>query len=272
MQPGLADTTTGRSGPARRSAAALRSRMLGRELGLQRRVRAARAAAQAVVVGLGERVRRAEHGSHRAVRALHVAQVARVLHDEGRRRCRASGERALLGDPLGEVAHPGAERLGFGGAEQPAVVLHRRAAPGAVDDDRARRRASMRSPAGPAVAPRARGRRAGAARRSSRRPRPGRATWAPAARITRTVDRWVSRSHASITQPVKHHAVGVAAASAASSGVASDRADSRGSPNRRGSEPAPLRDPREPRGARSAAAWTGSSNPVRDPLRGAPQP
>ena len=42
----------------------------------------------------------------------------------------------LLGDPLGEVANARAERLGVGGAEQAAVVLHHRATARAVDDDR----------------------------------------------------------------------------------------------------------------------------------------
>ena len=63
---------------------------LAGELGLAHRVRAAGAAAQAVVGGLAQPVRRREHGAHRALRLLHVAQVARVLHDDRRARCRAA--------------------------------------------------------------------------------------------------------------------------------------------------------------------------------------
>ena len=46
-----------------------------------------------------------------------------------------SGERRLRGEPFREVLHTGRERDGLGGAEQAAVVLHRRAATRAVDDD-----------------------------------------------------------------------------------------------------------------------------------------
>ena len=54
-----------------------------RQLRLQRRVRAAGAAAQAVVVGLAQvvRARRARSAPHR-VRLLDVAQVARILDDD----------------------------------------------------------------------------------------------------------------------------------------------------------------------------------------------
>src|SRR5690606_27475506 len=50
------------------------------EVGLQQRVCAARAAAQALVVELDDVDVAGEHGAHRRVRALDMAQVARVLH------------------------------------------------------------------------------------------------------------------------------------------------------------------------------------------------
>ena len=68
----------------------MRSRIWPDELGLAHRVRAAGAAAQAVVGGLLQPVGRGEHGAHRALRLLHVAEVARVLHHDRVRRCRAA--------------------------------------------------------------------------------------------------------------------------------------------------------------------------------------
>ena len=47
----------------------------------------------------------------------------------------AQRQRGLRDEPLREVAHPLRERVRFGRAEQTAVVLHRRAAARAVDDD-----------------------------------------------------------------------------------------------------------------------------------------
>ena len=117
-------------------ASTLRSRIVGDELRLERGVGAAGAAAQAVVVGVAQSVRRREHGAHRAVRLLHVAEVARVLHDHGRVRCR---ERRAAGWAAShsEKSRTRAENAcRFGRAEQAAVVLHRRTASGAVDDDR----------------------------------------------------------------------------------------------------------------------------------------
>ena len=83
-------------------------------------------------------------------------------------------------------------------------------------------------------------------------PRAGRATSAPVARITRRVDRWVSRSQASITQPVKHHADGLPPRGT-SSGVAIDRAD-----NVRQAEPA--RDDPQSLQRRQATQVAASSN------------
>ena len=55
-----------------------------------------------------------------------------------------SGERGLLRHPLREVAHPRRERVRVGCAEQPAVVLHRRAAARRCRRRRVRRPASTR--------------------------------------------------------------------------------------------------------------------------------
>ena len=126
----------------------------------------------------------------------------------------------------------GREGVRLGCAEQTAVVLHRRAASGAVDDDGRvaghRRDHAPGEPAGVA----ARDRRGCAARRSSRRRvRAGRDA-RPVARITVSAARCTSRCHASITQPVKSVRVGMR-------GVGDQRCAQRsqrdlGSPNRRG--------------------------------------
>ena len=54
---------------------------VGGQFGLQRRVCAAGAAAQAVIVKLHEVGDHAEHGAHRLLRSLHMAKVTRVLDD-----------------------------------------------------------------------------------------------------------------------------------------------------------------------------------------------
>ena len=56
---------------------------LAGELGLRDGVRAAGTAAEAFVVGVPQVVGRAEHGAHRSVGPLDVAQVARILDDDG---------------------------------------------------------------------------------------------------------------------------------------------------------------------------------------------
>ena len=84
MQPGIRRGDDERRRPGRgRSAVDLAVADAAGEVGLGHRVRAARAAAQTVVVGLDERrTRGASTVAHRAVRLLHVAEVARVLHDD----------------------------------------------------------------------------------------------------------------------------------------------------------------------------------------------
>ena len=88
-----------------------------------------------------------------------------------RRTCGRSAQSPVAETPFGEVAHPGAEAARVRGAEELAVLLHRRAAPRAVDDDGRvaghRRDHARRQAAGP----RRRAPRARAARRSSRRRR-----------------------------------------------------------------------------------------------------
>ena len=63
---------------------------------LQHGVGATGAAAQSVVVELDDVGDAVEHGAHRLVRPLHVAEVARVLHDHGRPvgRARTNGRRS----------------------------------------------------------------------------------------------------------------------------------------------------------------------------------
>ena len=120
------------------------------------------------------------------MRLLHVPQVARVLHDDGRRRRGPDAAARLAPTTHSEKSRTRAlNASASGGAEQAAVVLHRRAAPGAVDDDR--RVARHRRDHAPGEAARlvvAAGvhvqRAAAVAARG-----PGRATRAPAARITR---------------------------------------------------------------------------------------
>ena len=137
---------------------------LAGQLGFGDAVRAAGPAAEPVVVGLAQPVGRAEHRADGPLGVLDVAKVARVLHHD-----RAAGlperERPLQRDPFGEVAHPLRERGGLGRADEAPVVLHRRAATGAVDhepggrqridDRRARCFASLRPRAGgaPSIAP-----------------------------------------------------------------------------------------------------------------------
>ena len=71
---------------------------------MQHGVRAARAAAQAVVVGFDEFVRAGEQSAHGEVAALHVAEVARILDDDALTGCPHVGH-SPLHDELGDVAH-----------------------------------------------------------------------------------------------------------------------------------------------------------------------
>ena len=200
------DDRAGSPAPAR-YAATLRSRIAPDSSGCEHGVRAARAATQAVVVGVVQVVGRAEHGPDRAVGLLDVAQVARILDDDraGCGRVPGTPVRATHSEKSSTRA---ANACGLGRAEQAAVLLHTGAAPGAVDHDRRRSRHRRHDASGERacflVATCVH------VQRSAARtlPGPGRATCAPAARITRAVARWVSRIHASITQPVNSHASG----------------------------------------------------------------
>ena len=177
-------------------------------------------------------VRGREHGADRAVRLLHVAEVARVLHDDASRPVSRSASGGCVGEPLREVAHPRRERARLGRAEQAAVVLHRRAAARAVDDDR--RVAGHRRDHAPRESARLRrhGPRARAARRSSRRRGPASTGARAGARMTVSAARCTSRCHASMTHPVNRYAS--ASRRRRASGVRSDGSESCGSPNRRG--------------------------------------
>ena len=154
---------------------------------------------------------------------------------------------AALGDPLGEVDAPvprtHAPRRR---AEQAAVVLHRRAAARAVDDDRRvaghrrddpLRRAAAPSSTRPGVGVQ-RAAAVAAAPGQRRRARPWRASRASAAR-------WMSRSHASITQPVNRYASRVPA-SAIERRAERARPRARAARSRARHEAEPLRDQRAP--------------------------
>ena len=132
-----------------------------RQLGFGDRVGTTRAAAQPVVVELDHVGHRAEHGAHRLVAALDVAQVARILDDHPLPQRLDTGRGEDLVDarrqPLVDVQDPCAEVGGVGGAEQRAVLLERRTAPGGVDQDRGvarhRRHRALGAPARLVVPP-----------------------------------------------------------------------------------------------------------------------
>ena len=116
-----------RSGAAARSMApTLRVADVAGQRRLQHGVGAAGAAAQPVVVELDDVGDAVEHGAHRLVRPLHVAEVARVLHDHGRA-AGALDERQAVEprrQPLVDVDHPRRERARRrpcrGGARSPS--------------------------------------------------------------------------------------------------------------------------------------------------------
>ena len=184
MQPGCADATIAPGGAGRGSLqrADLAVPDLAREPGWDiayappRRSRAPRRRCPA-----RHRPRRARCAPRWAL--LDVAQMARILDHDGPVLGAVGGGRRE--EPFGEVLHAGRERVGFGGAEQMAVLLHAGAAPGAVDHDRCRNRASTRSRGGRAPAPRRRGRRARGARRNTHPRAGGRAMRARAAHEAR---------------------------------------------------------------------------------------
>ena len=134
MQPGLADATTGIGSPPRRRAATLRARMRRDSSGCSSAY-----APPAPQHSPSSSVSTSVYAGASTVRTapcalLHVPEVARVLHDDASHRSRRSGT-SCSAQPLREVATRGAERVRLGGVEEPAVVLHRRAAARAVDDD-----------------------------------------------------------------------------------------------------------------------------------------
>ena len=156
-----------------------------------------------------------------------------------------SGERSLLGDPLGEVAHARRERVRRRRAEQPPVVLHRRAAPGAVDDDRRVAGHRPHDPPGQgtglADAPGVGVQRAAAVAARTGQPDPG-----PGGAHDRR------RRPVHVALPRVHDApgeqVGVGGRGVGASGVRNDRADSAGSPNRRGTRWSRCATQQRPRG------------------------
>ena len=97
---------------------------------------------------------RRQHGAHRAVGVLHVAQVARILDHDDLRRWRAAAAGRLRDDPLREVAHTRARthaprRCRAAGRSPSSPRRTRR-----CRRRRRRRPASTRSRAAPAGAPR----------------------------------------------------------------------------------------------------------------------
>ena len=108
------------------------------DLGLQCRVGATCAAAQAIVVQLDDVDIACEDTPDRSLGPLDVAKVARVLD-----RSRAGAPASAAGssstrsaEPLMDVAHPAGERRRLWGAEQVPEVLHRRPTAGGVDQHR----------------------------------------------------------------------------------------------------------------------------------------
>ena len=108
---GLALATT--SGAARSIEATLRSPDLGGEHRLQLRVRAAGAAAQALVVQLDDLAHeRPKHRAGRLVHPLHVAEMARILHRDPEVERLDVGEASdVRSEPLLDVEDPRGERM-----------------------------------------------------------------------------------------------------------------------------------------------------------------
>ena len=105
---------------------------------MQHRECAAGTAAQPVIVEFDDFVNiGGEHGARGVVDSLHVALMAGIL--DGDTQVEFGGGRQIVEsgrEPFVNVAHPGAEGLGFRCAEQVAVLLHGGAAAGRVDEDR----------------------------------------------------------------------------------------------------------------------------------------
>ena len=138
--PGLALTTSRRSrssdGPVDRQQLAFADR--AGELGLQRRVGAAGATAQPVVVELDHVGDARRHGSHRQVRlSARAAGGTDPARSPARRAASAAGSRSRRGAIHSWMSNTRAANVArLVGAEQMAVVLQRCAAPGGVDEDR----------------------------------------------------------------------------------------------------------------------------------------
>ena len=197
---------------------------------------------------------RAEHRAHRAVRLLHVAEVARVLHDDRRARSRRRAGRRprrtirRSRDSARTVGPsvPSSVLYSFSHAPQPALSTTIGASPGIDATHAGRQPARLAFPAGVHVE---RAAAIAAAVRAARSRAPvARASPAPPTR-------WVSRSHASITQPVNSHASG-----APPTGTSSGRSETRGQAEPRRHEPQPLRDPQQPRASASSSQWRGSTS------------
>ena len=265
MQPGFADATTapGSSAPARSQRGDLAVTDLAGELGLQRR-----------------RTRRPRRSTDRR-RRCRAGRTRRRARCEPRRA--PSGRGAGDTDPArprcGAVADVRARPCATSHSEKSLTRARTRAASGlssrwpysfiaraasrAVDDDR--RVAGHRRDDAP-------GERAcfGVAagvdvqRAAAVAARPGRATRAPVARMTRAVARCVSRIHASMTQPVNSHASGAPPTCDVERAQAADRDAREAEPPR--DEAQPLREPRAttlPRGAASAAAARAGTRTTR---------
>ena len=204
--PGVGAGDDRRAGPGRRPGDRrhLAVAHRGGQRRLQRRVRATGPAAQPLVVELDDVGDVAEQGPHRHVGPLDVAQVAGVLDDH---RAEAAGRRGepidAGGEPLVDVEHAGRERRRLGRAEEVAVVLHRRAAPGRVDDDRRlaghRAHRALGEPAGGVAEPGVH-----VQRPAARTGRSGTANVDPASVISAAVDRWVRASRRPSRSPVNN--------------------------------------------------------------------
>jgi hypothetical protein len=100
-------------------------------------VSAAGTAAQTVVVELDEVEVSGQDPPHGTLRALHVTQVARILHDHRSAGATSRGELVdPFGEPLVHITHACGERRRLRSSEQVPVLLHRRTATGRVDQDR----------------------------------------------------------------------------------------------------------------------------------------
>ena len=142
--PGLADATIASTGAA--DGRDLAGPDVAAQARLEHRVGPAGAAAQPLVVQLDEVDVAGEHGPHRAVAALDVTEVARILHRHGSGQAPAGGEPVeVLGEQLVHVDGAGRDLPGgwcveqvarsFSWAPQPAEFDHHRGPGGGSSTD-----------------------------------------------------------------------------------------------------------------------------------------